>query len=534
MKAVPMTANHPLSPVARRQRPGVAAIDTQPLNSVGNGFGVVYQVLAAGLMMAMPTLRAEESSSSLAIARRLNDAFVEVAERVSPAVVVVEVTPRPDYESGDDGENPLLDMMPPDVRRRFEERSEKKRPGKSPHPSPSFDKRGSGIVIRKNGWILTNYHVVEGAEKIRVKFRDGKIYPVAEKWWTDPQSDIAVIKVEAQDLPVAALGDSSKTRVGEFAIAIGAPFDLDYSVTFGHVSAKGRSEVIPSWSDNWSGASMDQDFLQTDASINPGNSGGPLVNIDGEVIGVNTLIRGMNRGIGFAIPSNMAKQIADHLIAEGKFTRAWLGIQIEPLKEDSAFREFVPGLADGVIVRKVLANGPAAKSGLKPADVITAVEGSPVSTAQQLRYQIRSKKIGSDVMLSIARPEANETYRTLQVRLRSEEWPEETSPVARLSTKAEAVASKGLGVTVQPLTKNLAQKYDLQASEGVVVTGVDPDSIAAHVLFSGDLVTAINAKPILTPKQFQDALLSALPKGVLIQFIRNGAPEFRILKDGGD
>lgn len=497
--------------------------------------GSFYQVLAAGLILALPSLRADDESSSLTVAKRLNEAFVEVAEKVSPAVVVIEVMPKPDYESMDEGENPYLDMLPPELRRRMQEPSDKKHPGRSRRTAPGYDRRGSGIVIRKDGWILTNNHVVEGADKIRVRFRDGRTCPASDKWWTDPQSDIAVIRIDADDLPTAKLGDSSKTRVGEFAIAIGAPFELDYSVTFGHVSAKGRTEVIPSWGENWSGASMDQDFLQTDASINPGNSGGPLVNIAGEVIGINTLIRGMNRGIGFAIPSNLARQIANHLIEEGKFTRAWLGIQIEPLKGVTAFRPFVPGLTNGVVVRRILPNGPAARSGLKPADVILSVEGKAVSSAQELRYEVRAKKIGTDVGLEVARPDGRGSFRAVQLRLRTEEWPDETVQAARNVPKEEPAARKGLGVTAQALTKTLIQKYDLGTAEGVVVTSVDPEGPAAHVLFSGDLITEVNGQTVKTPEQLQAAVQTgAEPNGVLVHIVRNGAPEFRILKDGGD
>ena len=250
------------------------------------------------------------------------------------------------------------------------------------------------MIIRDDGYILTNFHVVEEAEKIIVRLRDGRKFEGTVRG-KDAQSDLAVIKINATNLPAAKLGDSAAVRVGEFAVAIGAPFELDYSVTYGHVSAKGRSRVVPSMGVNSQGAMMDQDFIQTDASINPGNSGGPLVNLYGEVIGINSLIRGMHTGIGFAVPINLAKQVSEELIANGKFPRLWLGIGIRGLREDDDSMEQIKGVEDGVLVTTIRPDGPAAKSDLKSGDVITMVDGKTVSTATQLRNEIRGKKLTS-------------------------------------------------------------------------------------------------------------------------------------------
>jgi serine protease Do len=478
---------------------------------------------------------ARAESPALETARHLNDAFVEVADQVSPAVVVIEVAHRPDYTGGDRSENPFLEMMPPETRRRFEEHLKKQREQAATGHHLIYDARGSGIVLREDGWILTNDHVVEGAEKVRVRLRDGAVCD-ATKWLTDPQSDLAVVKVEAQKLAPARLGNSAKIRVGEFAIAIGAPFDLDYSVTFGHVSATGRSHVIPTWIGNASGASLDQDFIQTDASINPGNSGGPLVNINGEVIGVNTLVHGFNRGVGFAVPVNMARQVADHLIADGKFTRAWLGVQINALSEDAMFHDLVPDLKQGVVVRKVVPDSPAARAGLQPADVIVAVESAPVATAQELRGGIRVRPIGSVVKLDVARPDGAGAYKTLHLSLRTESWPEETldRKVAQ-TAKADQPSSTGLGLTVQTLTPTLAEKYGVTMVKAVVITDVEPESPAARErLQPGDVITQVNRKPVPTQKDFRDALQARAGRGVLLDIISDGAPQFRILKDGGD
>jgi serine protease Do len=227
---------------------------------------------------------AHAASANLDLARQLNQAFIEVAEKVSPAVVVITVVQRPAAPSYDDGSDNLFDSLPREFWRHFQKQFEQQMPEK-------VRGEGSGVIIREDGYILTNGHVVEDAQSIRVRLKDGRSFK-ANVRGVDPKSDLAVIKIEAARLPVAALADSARTRVGEFAIAIGTPFDLDYTVTIGHVSAKGRSSVLQGPGTE----AMDQDFIQTDALMNPGNSGGPLLNLDGEVIGINTLIRGMHSG----------------------------------------------------------------------------------------------------------------------------------------------------------------------------------------------------------------------------------------------
>ncbi len=332
----------------------------------------------------------------------------------------------------DDESSPFWDLVPREFRKHLEEQWDKQKqkedgqklpPG---HP-PIFNGQGSGVVIRKEGYILTNRHVVEGAEKILVVLQDGSEFE-AQVRGVDALSDVAVLKIDPKNSPlaVAKLGDSDKIRVGEFAIAIGAPYELDYSVTFGHVSAKGRTRVI-------NDPSMDQDFLQTDANINPGNSGGPLVNIAGEVIGINTLIRGLRTGIGFAIPINLARLVADQLIRDGKFVRPYLGVKISALHDDAELRELVPDVSDGVVVTEIMLDGPAAQSTLQAADIITAVDREPVATPQQLRNAIRNKPVGQEIALSVHRGGEN-----LEVKVKTGAWPDPTMPVlAKREGKSE-------------------------------------------------------------------------------------------------
>src|SRR5947207_229898 len=297
-------------------------------------------LLGTSTLSLLP-LAAREASPAMDLARQLNQAFIEVADQASPAVVVIRVAHKPDYSEPGDDDNPLFDLVP-ELRKRYEDQLKKRRQLRR-NAEPVYDSQGSGIILREDGYILTNSHVVDGAEKIMVRLKDGTEYEGREIKG-DSQPDVAVIRINAKNLSVAKLGDSDKTRVGEFAIAIGAPFQLDYSVTFGHVSAKGRSHILDS-------ISMDQDFIQTDANINPGNSGGPLVNISGEVMGINTLIHGLHTGIGFAIPANLAREVSDKLISDGKYVRSYLGIEIETLRDDIAYRDLVTGVKEGVVVK---------------------------------------------------------------------------------------------------------------------------------------------------------------------------------------
>jgi serine protease Do len=392
---------------------------------------MIRLAFAVLLLALVPfSARSETNSPALNLTRQLNNAFIEVAEKVSPSVVVIKIAHKPGALERDDAENPLWDLIPREFRKQMEEEWDKRRKKaeeeeKDSNRPPVFDGQGSGIIIRDDGYILTNFHVVDEAEKIRVRLRDGRAFDATVQG-LDAKSDMAVIKINATNLLAVKFADSEAVRVGEFAVAIGAPFELDYSVTFGHVSAKGRTDVIRSLGVTSQGATMDQDFLQTDASINPGNSGGPLVNLYGQVIGINTLIRGLHTGIGFAVPSNLAKEVADQLIANGKFTRSWLGIGIRGLREDEDSRDLSLGIDDGVLVTELRPDGPARNSDLREGDIILAVDGKKVATATQLRNEVRIKKAGSAVTLDVYRKS-----KQLQIKVHPETWPEPTKPAAK-------------------------------------------------------------------------------------------------------
>src|SRR6184192_966268 len=348
-----------------------------------------------------PTVPAAAAEQGKDVVHQLNNPFAKVFETVAPSVVIIEISKKNDSETS--AFEDLFFQGPPDE-------SNPRRNQKNLQPIQS---EGSGFSVRPDGYILTNFHVVEGADKIDVKLRDGRNFS-ARVVGTDEKTDIAVVKIEAKDLPVVQLGDSDAVRVGQFAFAIGAPFKLDYTFTYGVISGKGRSKLFQT------GGYSISDYLQTDASINPGNSGGPLCDIDGKVIGMNTLINGMNRGLGFAIPINMAKEIGTELVAGHKITRPWLGIRIETLGDDPTIRDLFKGAEKGVVVRTIEAEAPASKSELHPFDVITQVDGTPIETDSQLQHEILKKKVGQNVQLTVWRK-----GQTIKVPIKTGELPNE-------------------------------------------------------------------------------------------------------------
>ncbi|HJN81463.1 MAG: trypsin-like peptidase domain-containing protein [Verrucomicrobiota bacterium] len=493
---------------------------------------IAVTILSVGLLggaVANSPAWAAEPSEALKLAQQLNQAFIEVAESVSKSVVIVRVAPKPQTGGafGNPYQNsPFFDQLPEEYRRFFErqqEESEKKTESSRRPRKPVFSGQGSGLVYRQDGIILTNSHVVENADKVKIVLNGGKEYD-GEVIGVDRQSDIAVVKIDATGLTAAKMGDSGKTKVGEFAIAVGSPYELDYSVTVGHVSAKGRRVFTDRFM-------FDQDFIQTDASINPGNSGGPLVNIYGEVIGINTLIRGLNTGIGFAVPVNLAKRVADMLIEDGKVTRAWLGVSITTLREDADYRDLAVGVEDGVVVRQFVPGGPAENSDLELADVITAVDGNNVNSAEELKRELRLKKAGDSVMLGLMR---NGEAREIEVKTGA--FPEEFTAVSRLRRsegKPEVeVKAKLLGMTVQDITPDLAKRFESESEEGVIVTAVENESIAAEKNISpGDIVTRINSAPVDSVKSFKAALEDEdLKKGVIVHLNSKGSQRFEVLK----
>ncbi len=462
--------------------------------------------------------------NSLELAHRVNEAFVALAASASPAVVVINVATRPSANPVDLDPTPDGEPMSPELRKFLDEHLPQRQGNPQPPPTSStqpiaYDSQGSGLILREDGYILTNRHVVENADQIQVRFADGREFP-AEIAGTDLPSDLAVLKVPVTKLRPARWGNSSKVRVGEFAIAIGAPFDLDYTVTFGHISAKGRDNVL-------NDKSLDQDFLQTDAQINPGSSGGPLLNIDGEVIGINTLIRGMRTGIGFAIPANQALEIADQLICHGRYLRTWLGVSIRSLKENPALRELFPAGNEGVVIKQIEANGPARRSELKAGDLVIAVDGHPITSTGDLKKEIRSKKNGDIVSLDVLRGS-----RSLKVTVQAEPMPDRDHPAPPSLPSRTQEEDSGLGLSVRALTPEQSKRAGLPRDRGLMVVEVTPGGVGeAYGIKPGNIITEINRKPVGTPDQLKQSLSAAnLRKGILLSFLTDGAERFEFVK----
>ena len=448
------------------------------------------------------------------VVHQLNNAFAKVFETVAPGVVIIETSKKSEISES----SPLDDLF-------FQGAPDENNPRRNPGAPRPVQSEGSGFIVRPDGYIFTNVHVIEDADKIDVKLQDGREFP-GRVVGTDEKTDIAVVKIDAKDLPVVRLGDSDTVRVGQFAFAIGAPFKLDYTFTYGVISGKGRSKLLQT-----NGYSI-SDYLQTDASINPGNSGGPLCDIDGKVIGMNTLINGMNRGLGFAIPINMAKDIGGELIAGHKIVRPWLGIRIETLGDDPAIRDLFKGADKGVVVRTIEADAPASKSDLRPFDVITQVDGASISSDSQLQHEILKKKVGQKVDLTVWRK-----GQSMKVPVKTGELPAEITraanrPVQPSEPKPQDVGKFGL--QVQELTKEVAERLHLPTQQGVIVTDVEDNSIAAgQDIQREDVVTEVDGKPVTNVKSFRDALNKADPKrGVLLYLDRKGSKTFAVLKAG--
>ena len=488
-------------------------------------FAAIYLTIfavAAGLQAAeplsqpetgpTPTVPPQAADAGKDVVHQLNSAFTKVFELVAPSVVIIEVTKK------NDTDNPTLDDLlfqnqPDDTPRRNQR-------GAQPVQS-----EGSGFIVRGDGHIYTNHHVLEGAERIDVKLKDGREFE-AKLVGTDEKTDVAVIKIDAADLPTVQMGDSEAVRVGQFAFAIGAPFRLDYTFTYGVISGKGRNKLIST------GGYSISDYLQTDASINPGNSGGPLCDIDGKVVGMNTLINGLNRGLGFAIPINLANEIGQQLIAGQRIIRPWLGIRIETLGDDQSIRELFKGLDKGVVVRTIEADAPAYKSDLRPFDVITHVDGTPVNTDTQLQREVLKKKIGQNVDLTVWRK-----GQTIKIPITAGELPGEIGRASNVQPPSppKPEDTNKFGLQVQDLTKEVAARLKLDVEQGVIVTDVADNSLAsAQGIEREDVITEVDGKPVANVAAFREALTKADPrKGVLLYLDRKGSKTFAVLKAGG-
>ncbi|MCX8093705.1 MAG: DegQ family serine endoprotease [Candidatus Goldbacteria bacterium] len=374
-------------------------------------------------------------------------------------------------------------------------------------PQGTFKTRslGSGVIISADGYILTNNHVVEKADEITVKLYNQKEYK-AKIVGRDKETDLAIIKINANGLKPAKIGDSDKVEVGDWVIAVGSPFGLEQTVTQGIISAKGR--II--------GAGPYDDFLQTDAAINPGNSGGPLINLDGEVIGINTAITsrsGGYEGVGFAIPINMAKKVYGDILQKGKVVRGWLGVAIQDLTPDLAKYFKVD---EGVLISQVFTNGPAHKAGMQRGDVIIEFDGKKIKKYRELQSIVASTPVNKTVNVKVIR-KGKEVNLKIKVG--------ERNPDAILEPEKPEISQSenNLGVTVSDITDDIASQYGISKGSGVVVIAVDPGSSAEDAgIMRGDIIHEINGKQIKNTSDFNEAVKTVEKNKQVVVLIERG------------
>ncbi|HUL21749.1 MAG TPA: DegQ family serine endoprotease [Thermodesulfobacteriota bacterium] len=371
------------------------------------------------------------------------------------------------------------------------------------NPPRSFEQRGvgSGFVMNRDGYILTNNHVVEDADQIKVKLANGKEYD-GKVVGRDPKTDLALVKINgATDLHPLQMGNSDDIKVGSWVVAVGSPFGLEQTVTAGIVSAKGR--VI--------GSGPYDDFIQTDASINPGNSGGPLVDMKGQVIGVNTAIIAEGKGIGFAIPINMAKEVVPQLEEKGHVTRGWLGVSIQEVTPELA-KSFGLKEGKGALVAQVVSGSPAEKAGIEQGDIIVGFDGKDIANSKDLPRMVASTPVGKDVTIKLSRD-----GKVLDRQVKVGEMEEKAGVAKAPSTK------KSLGITVQNLTPEIAKGLGLKKETGVVVTGVEPGSPAADAgIRTGDVIREVNRKPVKDVQDFIQKIEKAKDQDNVLLFLQRG------------
>lgn len=438
------------------------------------------------------------SQKSINILTEIGQATAEIAETVKPAIVNISTTRTVKIQGTP---SPFFDD--PFFRRFFGDQFRMPKERKTAS-------LGSGVIVDPKGYILTANHVVQDAEEIRVTLSDKREFK-GERVGTDAKTDIAVIKIDSDHLPTIKLGDSDKLRVGETVLAIGSPYGLSQTVTMGIVSAVGRANV---------GIADYEDFIQTDAAINPGNSGGALVNVRGELVGINTAIfstSGGYQGIGFAVPTSMAKTVMDSLIKKGKVIRGWFGVTIQPLTPELA-KQFDLKEEKGALVGDVIEGSPAEKAGLQRGDVVIEYDGKKIEEPYQLRNMVANTTPGQEVELKIIRENKTETKKVTISEL----------PAEMQKTAKGEYNNILRGVTVQNLTPEIYNNLNLpKRLKGVVVSDIREDSPAAMVLIQGDVIQEIKRQRITNITDYENVVSQINPEeDILLLVFRGGSPLF--------
>ncbi len=465
-------------------------------------------VVLAALALAWPAAATERPGS-----------FADLVQKVSPAVVNIRaerIVKAPGGAGfifrGPGGER--RGQAPPDIeeffRRFFQDPHHR---GLRPAPSRRFKRRslGSGVLVDPKGLVLTNNHVVAKADKIVIRLKDGRELP-ATVVGRDPKTDLALVRIKAGgDLPYLPLGDSDKLRVGDWVLAMGNPFGLEHTVTAGIVSAKGR--II--------GAGPYDNFIQTDASINPGNSGGPLINLKGQVVGINTAIVAHGQGIGFAIPVNLARQVMEQLRTKGRVVRGWLGVYIQPVTRALADTMKLKS-TDGALVANVVDGSPAQKAGIKRGDVVVKFDGKTIKDMHALPRIVAATPVGKKTTVTVVRAGKTITLKVTIGELKETQASDETKQPVK----------KRLGLSLQEITPSLARQLGLKEPKGLVITAVEPDSPADEAgLQRGDIILEAAQKPVKDLGHFNLLIDKLKPgDGLLLLVQRRKNTLFVVLK----
>ena len=478
---------------------------------------LVFSAFLLVLLLISSSATFAQDEKSIATLRQMGKAFASIAEKASPAVVAIksERTVSQRYHGRED--SPYGNQMDPFGDDLFDffyrRRSPRQRTPRAPQRKQMTTAQGSGFIISSDGYILTNNHLVGDAEKVTVELGDGRKF-TAEKTGTDEASDVAVIKIDASGLQYLEMGDSDKLEVGEWVLAIGNPLGLSHTVTAGIVSAKGRSGFDLATLEN---------FIQTDAAINFGNSGGPLINLDGEVVGMNTAIVGANGniGIGFAIPMNMAKNIYEQLKTGKAVVRGFLGVLPQDMDADYA-KAFGLKNNKGVLIPQVEKGSAAEEAGIRYNDVILELNGKPITSANELRNRVALLSPGTKVDIVIWR---DGKRKTVTAKLRKLDSAGENSQAAPVDAIHE------FGLTVETLTNDLAERYGYEGYQGVVVSTVEPGSQADRAsLAPGMLIREVNQKEVKNTKDFNEAIKQAKKRGTALLLVKQDIYSFFVLR----